>query len=334
MADTLGSLKADIVPWLLGERVSAVILNAAINDGIESLWQTLMKASLDLFMAGPTSISIAAAAERASIVSIADPVAAPTVGSVVAGALVERTVYAAFTLVTESGTETLISAIGNAVIPLNSVASIPTPAFVENAIGWNVYAAVGVSGRLAKQNDAPIEFGVSYQEPDTGFVNEPSNPSPPTENTTGDDIFYIRHLEAPDPNGAYQAFDAADIDSLMMRRMAGSIACASQYENYAWDLINQRQLEIRPAAGLSMIPRYFYIKRPRRLRFENSPLPFLTFPSTAFLRNYALAAIYLALKEFSSADRYEAKAEAERRSCELAVVEMNRPKNDYITPYF
>lgn len=332
MSDTLGSLKSEIREWLFGERLSETIFSTAINDGIESLWETLMKASLDLFMSGPTTVSFAAAAERATIVSVADPTTAPVVGSAVSGALAQHTVHAARTLVTESGTETLPTATGSAVIALNSVAVIPTATFVDGAIGWNCYAGT-VAGRLCKQNDEPVAFGSSYQEPDTGVVDNPNAPSPPTANTTGDDIFYIRHLEVLTPNNVYKAFDAGDLDSLMMRRMAGSIAATSAYQNYAWDLINQRQLEIRPAAGLSMVPRYFYIKRPRRLRFDASPLPFLTFPSTAFLRNYALAAIYLGIKEYSSADRYEKKAEMERQRCELAVVEMNRVKNDFISPY-
>ncbi len=135
------------------------------------------------------------------------------------------------------------------------------------------------------------------------------------------------------PDLGYKTYDAADIDSLMMRKTARFVASSSQYQNYAWDLINQRQLEIRPALGTSLVPRYFYVKRPRRLKYDNASLPFLTVPSTAFLRNYALSRLALSIREFESAQAYGVIAEQERTSCLRVVLDMNRPKMISITPF-
>lgn len=328
--DTLGSLKTSCLRWL-DETVDDEIVNDAISDAIESLWKSAMQASPDLFMAGPLTVAIAASIEGVIIVSVADPTTAPTLTDVVAGALASHAIVAAYTLVTESGTETLISSTATRTVPINNVCSVATPAFVEGAIGWNCYMG-DPAGRLAKQNDAPIRFGDAFEESTNGFANEPQLPSPPTENTTGDDIFMIRHLEMQMPNGGYRAYDGADLDSLMMRRMSRSTPAASEYQTYYWTLLNQRQLETRPATGTALTFRYWYTKRPRRLRFDNSPLPFLTFPSLAFLRNHALSALFLHCKEFDTALAFDTKAEAERQSAVLSIAQMSHTKNQWILP--
>lgn len=330
MPNTFGELKAEVLDWL-DETVPESRTRNAINDAIESLWETLIRAAIGLFVGGPTSLSVAAAAERTTVTSVTDPTTAPTLSDVAVGNLAEHAIVVAYTLVTESGTETLISSTSSRTVPINNICSVASPSFVESAVGWNCYMG-SPTGRLAKQNEVPILFGNAFQEPVTGFVNEPENPSPPTENTTGDDIFYIRHLEVSLTSGGYKKWDGADIDSLLMQRAARGIASQSQYQSYYWDLINQRQLEMRPAAGQAMTPRYFYIKRPRRIRFDSAPLPFLTVPSTAFLRYHALSVLFLSIHEYEASTAWSEKAERERARCELAVLAMNRPKNQYITP--
>lgn len=332
MPDTLGTMAAEVVDWLSGTRVSSTRIRGAINDGIESLFQTLIRASLSVMMGGPVTLSIASAAERTTIVSITDPTTAPAVADVVSGALAQHTVIAAYTLVTDSGTETLISQKTTHVVPVNNVGKITSPVFVAGAIGWNCYCGDGTT-RLAKQNDEPIEFGTDFQEPDTGIVDDPGLPSIPKENTTGDNIFYIRHMEVLTASNVLKSWDQGDIDSDMFRRAGMSIASNSEYQNYAFDLINQRQLEVRPALGATMSARYFYIVKPRRLRFDNAPLPFPTVPSTEFLRNFALSAIFLSIREYKAAEAWDAKAEKARSRCELAVTAMNRTKNQRVTPY-
>ena len=333
MPNTLGTLKAEVQEWLEeGSSIPDSRYNAAINDGVESLWSTLMRASISLFMGGPVSLSIDTATQGVILVSVADPTTAPTVTDVVEGSLGSHTAVCAYTLVTESGTETMISGTTSHSTAANNVASVAAPTFTEGAIGWNCYMG-STAARLAKQNDEPILFGVAFQEPATGEIDDPDLPLPPIENTTGDDICYIRHLEAQMPDLGYKAYDAADIGSLLMRRAGRNVATSSEYQNFYWDLINQRQLEFRPTTALAWNPRYFYIKRPRRLAFDNAPLPFLTVPSVAFLRYWALSLLSLSIREFKSADAWEAKAEKERARCELTVVQMNHVKNDYITAF-
>jgi hypothetical protein len=218
--------------------------------------------------------------------------------------------------------------------------SIP-PTVIPGALGWNLYVGTTVNN-LAKQNDEPLSILVAsgpptnqvFNEPATGFIAQPDGgPAPPTENTTGDNIFYIRHLEFKTSSGMYKRYYAGDLDSEFMSRMATYIASTSEYQTYAWDLINQRQLEIRPAVGAAFAPRYFYIVKPRKMRFPQSPLPFPNVPQTEFIRSYALSMIFLSLHEYVAAEAWEAKADKALLKAVRAVTEMNANRNNRVTPY-
>lgn len=332
MPDTLSGMRASVVSWMRGSKVAPSQIDEAINDAIESLFASLLRCCLSIFMGGPTNVVLNAAAERVSIVSITDPTTAPTITDVVSGALAQHTVIAGYTLVTDSGTETLLSSTTTHVVPLNNVASVASPSFVNGAIGWNVYAG-DVSTRLAKQNDTPIPFGTAWIENDSGIIDNPDFPSPPTENTTGDNIFYIRHMEVLTTAGSLKSWNQGDLDSDMMRRLGAITSSGSEYQNYGFDLINQRTIEVRPTMGSTLTARYFWIVKPRRLRFDNSPLPFPTVPSTEFIRDFALSQLFLSIREYKASESWESKSEKARTRCELAVTSMNRPKNQRVTPY-
>ena len=134
------------------------------------------------------------------------------------------------------------------------------------------------------------------------------------------------------PDGGLKSYTQTDVHSLLMRRMAGALASTSQYQPYAFDLINQRQVEIRPAPKTQLDARIFYVKRPRRLKFTNAQLPFLSFPSMAFLRDFSLAKLSLSIREFETARGWNASAEMERARIENTMVQMSAPKVDFITP--
>jgi len=330
--DTLASMRASVIQWLRGSRVDDSQIDDAINDAVDSLFTTLLRASMSVLMGGPVNLTLDASSDGVNIISIADPTVAPTVTDVVSGALAEHTVVAGYTLATESGTETLISPATSHVVAVNNVAQVAAPAFVAGAIGWNMYCG-SASTRLAKQNEEPIPFGVNFIEDDSGITNNPDDPVPPTQNTTADNIFYIRHLEHQTPDGNWTPWNQGDLDSLMMRRLGRTIPGRSDYFTYGWDLINQHQLEVRPALGAQMTTRMFFIVKPRRMRFNNSPLPFPTVPSTEFFRNFALSLIFLSLREINLATAWEKKADTARARCELALTFSNRPRNARVTPY-
>ncbi len=329
-------MAAEVVDWLRGSKASEAQVNSAINDAIDTEFKALIRASLSILMGGPINLTIAAAAERTTLITITDPASGPGISETAADdpALAVHTVRAAYTYATESGTETLPSpATSYTTSGVGKVAVVTHPAIVNGAIGWNLYASGLSTGTLVKQNDEPFPFNISYTEPDPGFTAEPNDPEPPTENTTGDNIFYIRHMEVQTTNGVLKAWNNADIDSDMMRRAGLTIASDSQYQNYAYDFINQRQLEIRPTMGATLTARYFFIVKPRRLLFSNSPLPFPTVPDTKFIRCQALSDIFLSLREYKASESWQKKADTELAACVLAITAMNRPKNQRVTPF-
>lgn len=341
MPATLGTIKGSIQDWIDGETIPDRRFNSAINNAIESLWSSIINFNVGLMMHGPVSLDLTTGTEGIYLVSIIDPTVALTVSEALSQdpARAQETLDISYTYVTESGTETMLGPVTTHTLSVpGRIAAVHPPQIVDGAFGWNLYARDTSSvGNLVLQNDAPLPFlttSSEYQnEPESGWLNDPSLPQPPIENTTGDDICYIRHLECQMPDLGWKSYDAADVDSLMMRKVARFVSSGSQYQNYSWDLINQRQLEIRPALGTDLTPRYFYVKRPRRLRYDNSPLPFLTVPATAFLEAYASSRLLLSIREFESAQAWGLIAEQERQTCLKVVLDMNRPKMVSITPF-
>lgn len=331
---TLGSMKA-MATRFHKEDEDGDLLTDAVNDSVESLWRSILLVSLGQFMGGPvTSLQIAAGAERAKIISIADPTVAPTTGTTVIGALAGRTLDFAYTLVTESGSETLISPLTTQVVPANSIGTCLHPAYVAGALGWNVYACLH-DGRMARQNDAPLLFSQTYQEPeDIGVVDAPNLPSPPTENTTADNIFYIRLLQVQNPDQTFTTWQAGNIDDLLMLRASRSIAAATTYQGYAYDVLNGNQIEIRPAAGMALNPRYFYVVKPRRMIYDNALIPFANISSTEFLKMYVGAQLDLSNHEYTGHNIKSGKAERIRLEILQGLNTQATTKQRTITPYF
>lgn len=309
------------------------IVSDAINDAIESLWQSAVTYQLSLWLQGPVNISFGNATERVTLATVADPLVQAVIGSTPGGTLGLHTLFGSYTYATESGTETLPSPVSAAaVIAANNLGTVPAPAYVSGAMGWNWYAGDSAA-RVARQNDEPLLFNQSWQEPETGIVDAPDLPLPPVVNSTADNIFYVRHLEVKTPDGTYRAWNQTDIDSELGRRASGTLASSSPYQRYVWDLINQTQIEVRPALGEAETPRMFFINKPRRLRFRSSPMPFLSIPYTAFVRYYALSLLKLSVDEYEAAAAWDAKAEAEREKSLKAILQMNHGRDRRITPY-
>jgi hypothetical protein len=332
--ETLASMKARVSRWCR-EAIDDDLAGDAVNDAIEKLWLSICTINLSSFLGGPVqNVTFAAASERADIVSIANPASAPTILTLVEGALLTHTIVAGYTLVTESGSETLLSPTTTQIIPTNQLGKVSAPAFVSGAIGWNLYAGSGVS-RLALQNDMPLDFSQPFlEDPSTGVIDLPAKPSPPTANTTADDIFYIKVLEMQNADKTYTRWDGAALEGLLMERASKAIPSSSTYSPYAYDFTNGHTIEIRPAAGASLSPRYFYTKKPRRLRFDNALLPFQQYAgSTECISDYAVGKVKMALEEFEAANGWIASSAQREGAILIAANLQNVNRVQRITPY-
>jgi len=129
--------------------------------------------------------------------------AAPVLSQIAGGALGAATYFAKVTLVSPSG-ETTPSAEASLAVATNGLLQVGAPAATGNAIGWNVYVATS-SGAETLQNAAPLALDTGWTEPVTGLV---SGASPPSENTTGWDVFNV-FVPDPVPSARYTT-DAID----------------------------------------------------------------------------------------------------------------------------
>ena len=332
--ETLGTLKARIGRWCR-ESIEDDLLTDAANDGMEHLWLSIVTVNMSSFMGGPiSSVTFAPGDERQTIISVPNPTVAPTLGNFLDGALAARTLTAAYSIVTESGSQTLASPTASFLTTINNVLQITSPAFVAGAYGWYPYVA-DTTGRLARQSDAPLPFDTPWIEETTGVVDVPGAPGIPTQNNTADDIVYIKVLEIQNINGTYTRWQGAALEDLMMQRAEQTINPAgTTYAPYCYDLVNGNTFEIRPAASQTLNPRFFYTKRPRRLAFPNSIVPFQQYAGAIeCICDYAVGKVQMSLKEFDSAKAFMATAMAAKQDILIAANLQNRQRVSRITPY-
>lgn len=339
----MGEWKARLNDWM-GESMRDGILTDALNDAFESLYMAVMRANLSLMMGGPVTLSLAAATERQQIVSIPDPLIAPGL-SIIAGQNLGTFVgYTAYTFVTDSGSETKLSPIGGPSVcnPGQVIkVSVAWPVLVvgtprnDNLYGVNIYQGDGPE-TLARQNPLPIQFNneAAVWTQAVPILPFPQAPACPSENTTGDDIFYIRKLETPITGGGYKKWEQTDIDSELMRVMSRSVASTSEYQNYAYDVVNMRQLEIRPATGIAFPQaRYFFVHKPRRLRFDSATFPMFNFTYEPYIRQKSMAMCHAANRDWDDSKEMEARAAGTLLEITMSIAQMNWAKDQYIQPF-
>src|SRR6267142_901573 len=341
MIDTLKSLRTEIQLECRGDFSGSPdedsIVNAAISDAVETIWLSMMQCHLAKFFGAdsPVTFNLAQGVERFRIVSIVDPIVAPTVNQVAGGALVDAVVFnVGYTLVTESGSETLLSPLTvTAARTNNNVFQVVSPVNPGTALGYNVYA--GPAGQLALQNQQPIPFGTNYTEPVTEWQGYPINEqTPPLSNTTADNLSYIQHLEVRTSDTLLRAWNQVEIDSEVMRRMARTLSTASEFQHYVWELTGNGVLEFRPMTGSAFTPRYWYVAKPRRLRYDQAEVPYVSIVGVhKFIKAQAKADLYLGVNEFLNAQGWEGKADKEKLSIQMSLMQELWNKNTRVVPH-
>lgn len=357
MPDTLGSLRAEILLWLRGDYIAVEdrpLLDAAINDAIDDIWMGMMEVQIARFLGldSPVTFTLPAGAERVQLVTIPDPTAAPVVGSVAGGALGNRNYLVGYTYVTESGAETNLSPTTSQAIGANFLAQITPPAPGAGIFGWNCYVSVSNNSNLmALQNQQPLPFTVAFTELPTGWQDyseaeqqppgvpgasaaTPASAPPPSENSTGDNISWITHLEVRTSDTLLRTWNEYDINSEIMRRYGRTLSSASEYQTYVWDLINGNRFEVRPAAGMTFNPRYWYVAKPRRLRYDQAQVPYTQITGVhQFLVDKAIARLKLGIDEYIASQTYGGSADALKMSIRRSLGQENWAKDCRIQPH-
>lgn len=335
--DTLKSMRGEITRWLRGDLIDTdgqSQINDAINNGIERFWTRAMQVQISRFLGSdsPVSFTIAPLTERVRLVNIQDPTTQIVAGIQVSGGLPDRTYSLGYTYLTESGSETLQSPIRMWHANAGELVTVTAPASVAGALGWNLYAG---QQNQALQNQNPLPFNVTLNEPATGYRDYPEfQQIPPTVNKTADNIAYIQHMELQLTDGTKKAWNQYEIDSDVMRALSSIYPSASEYATYAWDLIDGDVIELRPPAGTTMNPRYWYVKKPRRLRYDQADLPYPSITGLhEYLVDYAISMCKLSLEEYGASKNWSTKADEAMLGLLLAMNTENLTKNRFITPH-
>lgn len=332
----MGALVTRIKRWLAEPLTDDLLAYDAANDALESIWMAVLLSTLSKFTKGPVSQVIPANSTSIRLITIPDPVSGPTVTTQVGGALPDRTEYWAYTYVTDSGSMTLPSPLTPIAVPANSVAVVAPPPQVADAIGWAAWGATDPAGLTLGLQSTGLEVftGPGYFEQETGIAPYPDSPPPPTQNSTGDNIFAVERLEVNNVNMTTTAWIQSNQASTLWTKMGKIMAgTATSWTPYAYDFIDNNQVQFRPAPGYDLDGSLLYIIRPRRLRFPQSRLPFTSFACQKFLVNQSVADILLSLYEYEAHDRWNAKAKDERQAIVLQVSQSNWNRDVTVTPF-
>ena len=308
-----------------------------LNDGIESIWMSMLLATLSRFSKGPVNQVFAANETTQKLVTVPDPTVAPTVTSVAGGILGARTVYTSYCLVTDSGSTTKISPMATTNLLANTlmqVASpIPSSSWANDIVGYYVFAGSNADGSDQGQQSALIRIGTPWFEPVSGITSGPNVPFPPADNTTADNIFNIVRLDVQNIDTTWTSWIQSNLNSTWFTDFQKRVSTTTTWMPFVYDFIEDRQIEVRPAPGQDLTGVFFYTVRPRRLRFDLSRMPYPQFAISGFLNDYTKSKMLLDIYEYEAADRWNDRAEKERQRIIFQVAQTTFNQNNTIRPF-
>lgn len=316
------------------EKVDPDLVTDAINDACEVLWMAASLASLSKFVGKRVTQIIPSETLELVLTTVADPTAPAQTAQIGGGQLPVRQYTVSYSLVTDSGSETKESPAITINVDANTLATITPPQYVEGAFGYAVYAGIG--DRRTLQTPQPLPFNITWIEPPIGINSAPNGPLPPQTNTTGDNISSIARLDILNSDGTtYTNWQQTNIGSSAFTRYQSNYPTTATYQRYAYDLISSDRLQIRPVTGTDLTANAFFIIRPRRLRFPDSKLPYVSAIPGAqvFIGRSALSDTLLSLYEREAADDWAAKSKETLEQIVLAIGNESASKNDSVTPY-
>jgi hypothetical protein len=155
----------------------------------------------------------------------AEQPAAPSLSSVVGGALAGATYYVKVTYIDpKDGSlpagETLPSSEASLAVSANHLLSVASPAQVNGVTSYNVYVGTS-SGSEQLQNASPIAIGTNWTLPTSGLI---SGAAPPTQSTSGLHMYFNVNPTYPVP--VYQGGSSSVQNASAMLGASG--ACKSE----------------------------------------------------------------------------------------------------------
>lgn len=306
---------------------------ANINDGIESIWMSLLLATLSKMSRGPVQQIFPASETQVQLISVPDPTIPPSVAIAAGGALGVRTLYAGFVLVTDSGSTTKLSPLVQLDLIDGQLLQINPPPYKSDTVGWYPFVSSQANGSDAGQQGPLQLFNQSWVEPPAGYSTAPEAPPAPAQNTTGDNIFAIDRIDVQNVDMTWTAWIQTNHSSSWFTEFQHKVSTTTTWMPFVYDFLDEQWLQFRPAPAADLTGQFFYTVRPRRLAFPQSRLPYTQFAYQAFLHDYALARCLQSIYEFEASDRWKKDAEVERQRILLQVGAGNWNQNLTVRPF-
>ena len=338
--DTAGALVSRVIRRVNEPMTSDQIADVYndLGDAIESIWMSAILATLSKFTKGPVTQLVTE--QTTYLVSVPDPTYGPSPSQQSGSALAARTAYFSYCLVTDSGSTTNLSPLAVLAISANNIAILSPPLnpssqdIPDGVVGWYPFAGYNPDGSdQAQQSPVPLPFNQNWYEPPAGLSQAPNAPAPPSSNTTGDNIFSIKRIDVQNVDQTWTQWIQATMGGTWWTEFQHRIATTTTWMPFVFDLIDGKQLEVRPAPAYAESAVYFYIARPRRPRFPQSRLPFKQIVYQAFLFKYCMAQALQSLYEFEASDRWKKDAEEERVRIMMSINASGWDQNTTVRPF-
>lgn len=309
-----------------------------LNDAIESIWMTMLLATLSRFSKGPVQQVFGAGQTSFNLVTVPDPTTPLAVTNVpTSGTQPPSLIYYAYCLVTDSGSTTKLSPIVSSGVFFHNTIRLSSPAITsamaQDVVGWYLFAGLNADGSDLGQQTPLLAIGTPWTVPMVAISPAPNSPYPPTENTTADNIFNIVRLDVQNTDTTWTNWIQTNLNSSVFTDFQKKVSSTTTWLPFVYDFISDRQVEVRPALGTTMTGTFFFTVRPRRLRFALSRMPYPQFALTGFLHDYVISKFTLGIYEYDAADRWNDRAEKERQRVKEQVGQTNFNQNTTVRPF-
>lgn len=315
------------------ENVSMDLCIDAVNDARESLWNAATLATLSKFTQSPVQLTLPVNSTEFTFVTIPDPKIFPDVGQTNGGMLPDREYTVSFTYVVDDGSETQESLAITIHVDANTLLLVQPPPFIEAAVGYNVYA--GIAGRRILQTPNPLRFNVSFIELPLGVGAAPGGVNPPVQNTTGNNIVALKRFDVLNTDGqTWTKWLQTSVNSTAFTQFQNSYPTTCTWQQYCYDFIDNRKMEIRPSTGTELTAQAFYVLRPARLCFPDSRIGFTSIAGAqSFIGQRALSDVLASLYEDDASDRWATRAAATKQEILLSIVNESWDQNTTVRAY-
>jgi hypothetical protein len=156
-----------------------------------------------------------------------------------------------------------------------------------------------------------------------------------------DELAYIKEVTVRSDNGTLRTWQAAELGGEWMKRAQREVASTSSSSPYVYDVLTNSTMEVRPAAGTTLTPSFFYVRKVKRMIVgaspagdDDSPLPFGSYvASWPYIKYKSMSLIQAVLKEWAASQYWDGMAERQKGEAQQVANQQNVQRQRTIVPF-